>query len=72
MVIINGVTSIGCEAFKHCASLQSIVIPNSVTSIEYHAFNCCDSLRAIIIPKGSRAKFEKMLDDELWDKLVEE
>ena len=71
IVIINGVTSIGCEAFKHCASLQSIVIPNSVTSIEYHAFNCCDSLRAIIIPKGSRAKFEKMLDDELWDKLVE-
>ena len=71
IVISNSVKSIGGGAFLYCHSLQSIVIPNSVKSIGEQTFNGCDSLRAIIIPKGSRAKFEKMLDEELWDKLVE-
>jgi hypothetical protein len=72
IVIPNSVTNIGNYAFLNCASLQSIVIPNSVTNIGDWAFVDCKSLRAIIIPEGSRAKFKKMLDEELWDKLVEE
>ena len=72
IVIPNSVKSIGNRAFLCCKSLQSIVIPNSATSIGEYAFNGCFSLQSIIIPKGRRAKFKKMLDEELWDKLVEE
>ena len=31
----------------------------------------CKSLATIQIPTGTREKFEKMLDEELWDKLIE-
>ena len=71
IVIPNSVTSIGDHAFTWCRSLQSIIIPNSVTIIGKHAFNCCESLQSIVIPKGRKAKFRKMIDKELWEKLVE-
>ena len=71
IVIPNSVTSIGDHAFTWCRSLQSIIIPNSVTIIGKHAFNCCESLQSIVIPKGRKSKFRKMLDKDLWDKLVE-
>ena len=38
VVIKDGVTTIGREAFEHCSSLTSITIPNSVTSIGDYAF----------------------------------
>ena len=38
VVISEGVTSIGDEAFKYCTSLSSIEIPSSVTSIGSTAF----------------------------------
>ena len=69
--IRKGVKIICDEAFSGCRALRSIVIPNSVSNIWDRAFEHCKSLRAIIIPKGSRAKFKQMLDEELWDKLVE-
>ena len=72
IAIPNSVTCIGDAAFTWCRSLQSIIIPDGVTIIGKHAFNCCDSLQSIIIPKGRRAKFRKMINKELWDKLVEE
>ena len=71
IVIPNSVTSIGKMAFSRCKSLQSLIIPNSVKSIGDSAFECCESLQSIVIPKGRRAKFRKMIDKELWDKLVE-
>jgi len=71
IVIPNNVRDIGEMAFSFCKSLQSIVIPNSVTDIGERPFSFCESLKSIVIPKGSRAKFKKMLDEELWDKLVE-
>lgn len=41
VVIPDGVTSIGDNAFSHCSSLENIEIPNSVTSIGNSAFGDC-------------------------------
>ena len=52
IVIENGVTSIGQEAFTYCESLTSITIPNSVTSIGKFAFKGCSELESITIPNS--------------------
>ena len=52
VVISDGVTSIGEEAFKYCSKLTSITIPNSVTSIDEEAFEYCSKLTSITIPNS--------------------
>ena len=52
VVIKDGVTSIGSEAFFYCTGLTSVSIPNSVTSIGNSAFNYCSSLTTITIPES--------------------
>ena len=47
--IHNSVKNIGKEAFKHCSSLKSVIIPKSVNSIEIGAFTGCNSLKTIIV-----------------------
>ena len=47
VIVENGVTSIGSNAFNCCSSLTSITIPNSVNSIGYWAFGDCSSLESI-------------------------
>ena len=54
VVIPNGVTSIGEEAFKNCDSLTSITIPDNVTSIGDHAFYDCSSLTSINVADANR------------------
>jgi hypothetical protein len=44
VIIKNGVTSIGNNAFAYCSAITSITIPNSVTNIGKYAFNGCDNL----------------------------
>ena len=50
VVVMNGVTSIGEEAFSGCSNLTNIEIPNSVTSIGEKAFSGCSNLASIKIP----------------------
>ena len=44
MVLPNGVTRIGAEAFEWCTSMKNITIPDGVMSIGYDAFLNCKSL----------------------------
>lgn len=48
--IIDGVTSIGEEAFYYCDLLTSVIIPNSVITIGNRAFEYCTSLQRMTIP----------------------
>ena len=50
VVIPDGVTSIGDDAFSSCYNLISIVIPDSVTSIGDNTFSYCSKLTSIVIP----------------------
>ena len=50
VVIPQGVTSIGEDAFKDCKCLTTVTIPDSVMSIGEGAFDSCTSLAKVIIP----------------------
>ena len=50
IIIYDGVTSIGEEAFWGCKELVSVKIPNGVVSIGEQAFDECEKLSNIIIP----------------------
>jgi hypothetical protein len=52
VVIENGMTNIGQEAFYDCNRLTSITIPESVTSIGTGAFWDCSRLTSINIPES--------------------
>ena len=52
VIISNGVTSIGENAFENCTGMTSVTIPNSVTSIGYGAFENCSGLTSVTIPNG--------------------
>ena len=52
VVIKDGVTNIGDEAFWDCGNLVSATIPGSVTSIGDYAFNWCSSLSSINFPES--------------------
>ncbi len=53
VVIPEGVTEIGTQAFFYCTSLTSVAIPESVTDIGVSAFNHCTSLTTVEIPSNS-------------------
>jgi hypothetical protein len=50
VVIEDGVTSIGNNAFRNCVKLTSVEIPSSVTSIGDDAFSGCYNLTSVEIP----------------------
>ena len=47
VTIPNFVTSIGADAFEHCASLINVTIPNTVNNIGEAAFYNCTSLHGV-------------------------
>ena len=54
VVIPDGVSAIGDEAFILCAGLTSIAIPSSVTTIGERAFGGCKDLTSITFAEDSR------------------
>lgn len=49
------VTCIGDDAFEHCDSLTSVIVPDSVTSIGHGAFFECYSLTSVTIGDGVKS-----------------
>ncbi len=47
VIILDGIKTIGTEAFQRSSGLRSIVIPDSVTLIEEDAFYGCDYLEEV-------------------------
>ncbi len=54
VVIPEGVTTIGSEAFSGCARVRELTIPGTVQSIESKAFLGCTGLAKLTIPEGVR------------------
>ena len=54
LVIPDGVTTIGRNAFTYCNSLTSVTIPDSVTTIGNYAFWACKSLTNVTIGDSVR------------------
>lgn len=52
IIISEGVTSIGYNAFYECENLESVTLPNSLKVIGSNAFFGCKSLHNIAIPNG--------------------
>lgn len=50
LVIGEGITLIGSNAFDYCINLSSITFPSTLTTIKACAFSGCNSLKNIIIP----------------------
>ena len=50
VVIADGVTTIGSNAFRECSDLVEIVLPNTIQNIGSSAFENCTSLVNITIP----------------------
>ena len=52
VVVSNGITHIGDNAFRNCENVASFTLPNSLTTIGVSAFEWCHKLTSIEIPNG--------------------
>jgi hypothetical protein len=64
--IINGVTSIGSDAFASCSNLASITVPGSLAAIGENAFYDCTSLASITVDSANTVYASE--DGVLFDK----
>lgn len=52
VVIRDGITEIGDNAFKSCGMLRSVKLPATLSKVGYNAFWGCNELAELIIPEG--------------------
>lgn len=52
IVIEDGVTGIGMNAFANCTAAESVTIADSVTKINERAFEGCESLQSLTLPNN--------------------
>jgi len=52
VVLNEGLTAIGSNAFQYCSSLQSITLPSTVKEIGEYTFNSCNSLKEVVLNEG--------------------
>ena len=52
VIINNGVTTIGADAFWSCWDLTSVIFPNSLTTIGAGAFSECERLTSVTFPNS--------------------
>ena len=71
VIIPDSVKEIEMGAFCNCTSLTKIRLSKYIKNIYVDDFEGCVNLCKIEIPKGSRQRFEEMLDEEWHSKLVE-
>ena len=50
LLLPEGITAIGSQAFSHCYSMYKINIPSTVNRIADYAFEYCDDLKSISLP----------------------
>ncbi len=55
VVIENGITAIGHNAFHYRRTIENVILPDSITSIGDWAFEDCDNLVSIDIPYGVKS-----------------
>ncbi len=52
VVIVDGVTTVGNDAFAGCSAIEDITIGKDVVSMGYGILFGCSSLKSITVPKG--------------------
>lgn len=55
VIIENGVTNVGQEAFLFCSGLESVELSETVSTIEIEAFDQCDNLTEINLPNSLKS-----------------
>ena len=50
LIVSEGITEIGNESFKDCASLTEVKLPASLTKIGSSAFSGCEALASVTLP----------------------
>ena len=55
VILPEGLIALDKNAFRYCATLQSIQLPSTLESIGEYAFYRCENLTEIIIPDGVSA-----------------
>lgn len=63
VVMEEGITSIGAEAFLLCNKIKTVVIPEGVTAIGDRAFACCSALEEMTIPSSIASTGEEVFED---------